>query len=298
MQEQPAESRHKAGFVNILGNPNVGKSTLMNALVGEKLSIVTPKAQTTRHRILGLVNGEDYQIVYSDTPGIVKPSYRLHETMLKTVKSAFTDADVLLYMIEPHNAEEKDAEISEKLRKTKIPVLLLINKIDLAKPGEVETLIAEWQQKLPNAGIYAISALHRFNLESVLPWILDKLPFSPPYYPKDELTDRSERFFVAEIIREKIFMNYKQEIPYSCEVAIDSFREEEKIIRIQATIYVLRESQKGILIGNKGEALKRTGTDARLDIEKFLGKKVFLEMFVKESKDWRNTENKLKEFGY
>lgn len=289
---------HKAGFVNILGNPNVGKSTLMNALVGEKLSIISPKVQTTRHRILGIVNGDDYQVVYSDTPGILKPSYRLHETMLRTVKTALTDADVLIYMTELHDEAEINSEILNKLQKTKVPLLLLVNKVDLAKPGETEARIISLQATFPSAEIYAISALHRFNVESVSGRVLELIPVCPPYFPKDELTDRSERFFASEIIREKIFLNYKQEIPYSCEVVVDAFREEEKIIRIAATIYVMRDSQKGILIGNKGSALKKTGTQARLDIEKFFGKKVFLELFVKESHDWRNADKKLKEFGY
>ena len=289
---------HRAGFVNILGNPNVGKSTLMNALVGQKLSIVSPKVQTTRHRIMGIVNGDDYQIVYSDTPGILKPSYKLHETMLKSVKTALTDADVMIYITDINENFEKNEEVMKKLQKTSVPVLLLINKIDLAAAGQVEKMIPEWQAILPNAQIFAISALKSFNLDGLFNRILELLPESPPYFPKEDLSDRTERFFVSEIIREKIFFNYREEIPYSCEVVVESFEEENTIIRIGAVIYVARDSQKGIIIGNKGAALKKTGTQARLDMEKFLGKKVFLQLLVKESKDWRNIDKKLKEFGY
>jgi GTP-binding protein Era len=289
---------HRAGFVNILGNPNVGKSTLMNALVGQKLSIVSPKVQTTRHRIMGIVNGEDYQIVYSDTPGILKPSYKLHETMLKSVKTALTDADILIYITDINETFEKNEEVMKKLKKTSVPVLLLINKIDLAAADQVEKMIPEWQAILPNSQVFAISALKSFNLDGLLARIQELLPESPAYYPKDDLSDRNERFFVSEIIREKIFFNYREEIPYSCEVVVESFEEENTIIRIAAIIYVARDSQKGIIIGNKGAALKKTGTQARLDMEKFLGKKVFLQLLVKESKDWRNVEKKLKEFGY
>jgi GTPase len=290
--------KHRAGFVNILGNPNVGKSTLMNALVGQKLSIVSPKVQTTRHRIMGIVNGEDYQIVYSDTPGILKPSYKLHDLMLKSVKTALSDADIMIYITDINENFEKNEEVMKNLRKTSVPVLLLINKIDLAAAGQVEKMIPEWQLILPNAQIFAISALKSFNLDGLLIRIQELLPESPAYFPKDDLSDRTERFFVSEIIREKIFFNYREEIPYSCEVVVESFEEENTIIKISAIIYVARDSQKGIIIGNKGAALKKTGTQARLDIEKFLGKKVFLQLLVKESKDWRDVDKKLKEFGY
>jgi len=247
---------------------------------------------------MGIVNGEDYQIVYSDTPGILKPSYKLHETMLKSVKTALTDADVMLYITDINENFEKNEDVMNNLRKTSVPVLLLINKIDIAAPGQVEKMIPEWQAILPQAEIFAISALQAFNLDGLLRRIQELLPESPAYYPKDDLSDRTERFFVSEIIREKIFFNYREEIPYSCEVVVETFEEENAIIRIGAVIYVARDSQKGIIIGNKGAALKKTGTQARLDIERFLGKKVFLQLLVKESKDWRNIDKKLKEFGY
>jgi len=288
---------HKAGFVNIIGNPNVGKSTLMNALVGEKLSIITPKAQTTRHRIMGIVSGDDYQIVFSDTPGILEPHYKLHESMMKYIDSAFQDADLFILVTEISENFENN-NVLEQLNKSKVPVLVLVNKIDLSEQEAVEMLLAEWKKKLSNAEIMPVSALHKFNMEKVLDWIIANLPENPPYYSKEELTDRPQKFFVSEIIREKIFLNYSQEIPYCTEVEIDTYKEEETIIRIRAIIYVSRDSQKGIIIGNKGEALKKVGTQARIDIEEFLEKKVFLELFVKVSKDWRNNENQLKKFGY
>jgi GTPase len=289
---------HKAGFINIIGNPNVGKSTLMNILVGEKLSIVTPKMQTTRHRILGIVNGEDYQIVYSDTPGILKPSYRMQDAMVRSVKAAISDADIILYVTDVVETPDKNEEVLNKLARLSTPVILLINKIDLSDAEKVEALRQQWQAYLPRAEILAISALHGFNVEGIFGRVMELLPESPPFYPKDELTDKSERFFVSEIIREKILLYYKKEIPYSVEVAVEEFLEEEKIIRIRALIFVMRDSQKGIIIGKSGSALKKTATSARLDIEKFFGRKVFLEIQVKVDKDWRNQDNSLKRFGY
>jgi GTP-binding protein Era len=289
---------HKAGYVNIIGNPNVGKSTLMNVLVGERLSIITSKAQTTRHRILGIVNGEDFQILFSDTPGIIKPAYELQESMMDFVKSAFEDADVLLFMIEVGEKELKDDAFFNKLKNTKTPVILLINKIDLSNQQEVEEKIAFWQEKLPQAIIYPISALNNFNIENVLHKIIELLPESPAYFPKDQLTDKPERFFVNETIREKILMHYKKEIPYSVEIETEEFFEDEKIIRIRSVIMVERETQKGIIIGHKGSALKRVGTEARKDLEKFFNKKIFLELYVKVNKDWRKNNQQLKRFGY
>lgn len=289
---------HKAGFVNIIGNPNVGKSTLMNAFVGEKLSIITSKAQTTRHRILGIVNGDDFQMVYSDTPGILKPNYKLQKAMMRFVDTAISDADVILYVTDVVETFDKNDDYIQKIQRTEIPVLLLINKIDLTQQDELEKIVEKWQEKLPNAIIFPVSALTKFNVEPVFKRILEILPESPPYFPKGELTDKTERFFVQEIIREKIFLNYKKEIPYSVEVNVEEFIEEEKIIRIRAIIYVARDSQKGIIIGHKGAALKRVGTQARLDIEAFFEKKVFLETHVKVLKDWRDKEKSLKSFGY
>jgi GTP-binding protein Era len=289
---------HKAGFVNIIGYPNVGKSTLMNALVGEKLSIITSKAQTTRHRIMGIVNSDDFQIVYSDTPGIVRnPSYKMHEFMNKFIETALIDADVVLLMTEPGLKFEEQAVI-EKLQNLNTPVLLVINKIDLSNQENINTEITYWQNKLPKADVVPISALESFNINKVFDLIIDQLPVSPPYYDKEEFTTRSVRFFVAEIIREKILMNYKKEIPYSVEVAVESFKEEEKITRIAATIFVSRESQKAIILGHQGRSIKKTATEARIDIEDFIGKKVFLETTVKVKKDWRDNENVLKHFGY
>ncbi len=289
---------HRAGFVNIIGNPNVGKSTLMNAFVGEKLSIITSKAQTTRHRILGIVNGEDFQMIYSDTPGILKPNYKLQQHMMKFVDAALSDADIIIYVTDVVESFDKNEEYLEKVKKTNTPVLLLINKIDLSQQEKLEQLVALWKEHVPQAEIFPVSATEKFNIDSVLKRILELLPISPPYFPKDELTDKTERFFVQEIIREKIFLNYQKEIPYSCEVNVEEFKEEEHIIKIRAQIYVTRETQKGILIGHKGSALKKTGTAARIDIEAFFEKKVFLELHVKVLKDWRDKEQNLKYFGY
>lgn len=289
---------HRAGYVNITGKPNVGKSTLMNAMVGEKLSIITSKAQTTRHRIHGIVNAPDYQIIFSDTPGILDPGYKLQESMLRAVRSALTDADVLIYMTEMGDIPDPEDSFIRKLSKVKVPVLLVINKIDLSDQEKVMEFIESWEKLLPAAEIIPISALEKFNIDLVFKRILHHLPESPPYYPKDALTDKSERFFAGEIIREKILLHYKQEIPYAVEVEIESFREEPKLLRIDAMIYVERESQKGILIGNEGKALKRVGREARLDMESFFQKKVFLQLRVKVKKEWRNSEHQIKKFGY
>ena len=289
---------HKAGFVNIIGNPNVGKSTLMNALVGERLSIITSKAQTTRHRILGIVNTEDYQIVFSDTPGIIKPAYELQESMMDFVKSAFEDADVLVYMVEIGETELKDEAFFQKISKTKIPVLLLLNKIDRSNQQELEKAVTFWSEKLPNARIIPISALQHFNIDVVMAEILAVLPECPPYFPKDQLTDKPERFFVNETIREKILMHYKKEIPYAVEIETESFKEDDNIIRIRSVIMVERETQKGILIGHKGKSLKKVGTEARKDLEKFFGKKIFLDLYVKVNKNWRSSNRELRRFGY
>ncbi|MFL0100461.1 GTPase Era [Tenacibaculum maritimum] len=289
---------HKAGFVNIIGNPNVGKSTLMNALVGEKLSIITPKAQTTRHRILGIVNGENHQIIFSDTPGILNPAYELQASMMDFVKSAFNDADILIYMVEIAEKELKNEAFFKKIINSKIPVILLLNKIDKSTQGEVEEKIAYWRNKVPNAFVYVISALEKFNIEAVFSKITELLPISPPFYPKDQLTDKPERFFVNEKIREKILTHYKKEIPYSVEVETESFIEEKEIIKIRAVIMVERDTQKGIIIGHKGSAIKRVGTEARKDLEFFFDKKVFMELYVKVNKNWRSNKNQLKRFGY
>ncbi len=288
----------KSGFVNIIGNPNVGKSTLMNEMVGERLSIITAKAQTTRHRILGIVNGENFQIVFSDTPGIVKPVYKLHENMLRFVRTALSDADVILYVTDVVETPDKNLNFVEKIRKSSAPVIVAINKTDLATPESLEILSAQWKEMLPDASLIQISALLKHNLNDLFALILERLPEGPVYYPEESLTDRPERFFVSEIIREKIFLNYKKEIPYSCEVVIDSFRESEDMVRINAIIHVMRDTQKGIIIGHKGGALKKTGIDARLDIEKFLGTKVYLGLQVKVAQDWRNKDKILKKFGY
>ncbi len=289
---------HKAGFVNIIGNPNVGKSTLMNALVGEKLSIITPKAQTTRHRILGIVNDENYQVVFSDTPGILEPAYELQSSMMDFVKAAFEDADVLVYMVEMGEKALKNEAFFKRIIHSKTPVLLLLNKIDKSDQQTVEEQLAFWSEKVPNANLYLISALEKFNLEAVLQKIIELLPESPAFYPKDQLTDKPERFFVNEKIREKILTHYKKEIPYAVEVDTEDFVEEEKIVRIRSVIMVERETQKGILIGHKGTALKRVGTEARKDLEKFFDKKVFLELYVKVNKNWRSDKQQLKRFGY
>lgn len=290
---------HKSGFVNIIGNPNVGKSTLMNALIGEKLSIITSKAQTTRHRILGIVNGENFQIVYSDTPGILKPDYKLQESMLRFVNSALSDADIILYITDVIEKTDKNPDYLYKLKKQKVPIIVIINKIDLLndKAGIIN-LEKYWRSIFPDSEIMTISATEKTNLDILFEKILELLPEGPEYYPKDTLTDKTERFFVSEIIREKIIINYRKEIPYSVEIEVESFKEEENIIRIRAVIYVARDSQKGILIGHKGKMLKKTGTEAREEIERFLNKKVYLELFVKVSKDWRNHEKQLKKFGY
>jgi len=289
---------HKAGFVNIIGNPNVGKSTLMNAFVGEKLSIITSKAQTTRHRILGIVNGENFQVVLSDTPGIIKPAYELQESMMDFVKSAFEDADVLVYMVEVGEKELKDEAFFNKITNAKIPVLLLLNKIDVSNQQQLEEQALLWSEKVPNAEIFPISALEGFQVENVFNRIIELLPESPPFYPKDQLTDKPERFFVNEKIREKILMHYKKEIPYAVEVDTEEFFEEEKIIKIRSVIMVERETQKGIIIGHKGSALKRVGMEARKDLEKFFDKKIHLELFVKVNKNWRSNQKQLKRFGY
>ncbi|MDR9458018.1 MAG: GTPase Era [Salegentibacter sp.] len=289
---------HKAGFVNIIGNPNVGKSTLMNAFVGEKLSIITSKAQTTRHRILGIVNGEDFQMILSDTPGIIKPAYQLQESMMSFVKSAFEDADVLIYMVEIGEQELKDEAFFDQIIQAKIPVLLLLNKIDKSNQEELESQVALWTEKVPNAEIFPISALEGFNVAEVFNRIIELLPEAPPFYPKDTLTDKPERFFVNEIIREKILMHYKKEIPYSVEIDTQEFFEEEKIIRMRSVIMVERDTQKGIIIGHKGAALKRVGVEARKDLEKFFGKQVHLELYVKVNKNWRSDQRQLKRFGY
>ena len=289
---------HKSGFVNIIGNPNVGKSTLMNALVGEKISIITSKSQTTRHRIMGIVNGDDFQIVYSDTPGILKPNYKLQEKMMGFVGTALVDADIILYITDVVETMDKHQQFIDKLYKTDIPVLLLINKIDLTTQEKLEELVETWGKILPKAQILPISALNKFNIDQVFKRIMELLPESPPYYPKDAFTDKTERFFVSEIIREKVLLNYQKEIPYSVEIEVEEFNDSESLLRIRATIHVTRPSQKGIIIGHKGQALKKTGTEARIDIEDFFGKKVFLELFVKVSKDWRDKDRALRNFGY
>jgi GTPase len=289
---------HKAGFVNIIGCPNVGKSTLMNALVGERLSIITSKAQTTRHRIMGIVSGDNYQIVFSDTPGIIKPLYKLQEKMMQFVITAFTDADLFLLITDVFEDIQLEESYLSKLQKTNTPILLLINKIDIATQQQLEEKLLVWKEKLPKAEIIAISALKKFNIDRIMGRIIDMLPEADAFYNKEEFTDKPERFFVSEIIREKILLNYKKEIPYSVEAVVNSFKEEEKIIKIQVDILVERDSQKGIIIGDKGSALKRVGTQARKDMEVFFKKQIFLELFVKVDKDWRNNENRLKNFGY
>lgn len=289
---------HKAGFVNIIGNPNVGKSTLMNAFVGEKLSIITSKAQTTRHRILGIVNGDHFQMVLSDTPGIIKPAYELQNSMMCAVNSAFEDADLLIYMVEIGEKELKDTAFFKKIINTKTPVLLLLNKIDLSNQEQLESHAALWQSKVPNAEFYPISALTGFNIKNVFNRLLELLPESPAYFPKDQLTDKPERFFVNEKIREKILIHYKKEIPYAVEVDTEEFFEEEKIIRIRSVIMVERETQKGIIIGHKGSALKRVGVESRKDLENFFDKQVHLELYVKVNKNWRSNQQQLRRFGY
>jgi len=287
---------HKAGFVSIIGKPNVGKSTLMNQMVGEKLSIITSKAQTTRHRIMGIINGKDFQIVYSDTPGILKPEYELHQSMMRFVNASLDDADVVLLVADLY--EKIDEELLNKLKKVEVPVILIINKSDLAKGTQLDDKINYWKEHVKYDDIIVISALLGEHIDKVFDGIVSKLPIHPPYFPKDQLTDKPERFFAAEIIREKIFLNYKKEVPYSCEVVVSEFIEDDVIIRIRGEIYVERKSQRGILIGNKGAALKKVGTEARLDMEEFFGKKVFLATHVKVEPDWRKKDKKLKGFGY
>ncbi|MDR2008977.1 MAG: GTPase Era [Bacteroidales bacterium] len=289
---------HRSGFVNIIGNPNVGKSTLMNELVGERISIITSKSQTTRHRILGIVSGNDFQIVYSDTPGIIKPHYKLQEKMMSFVVSSFEDADIFLYVTDVVETPSKNIEYIEKLKKVKVPVLCLINKIDLASGEQIEELRNFWKENLPDAEIFEISALNKVNTDKVFDKIFALLPEGEAWFPKDQLTDKTERFIVSEIIREKILQNYQKEIPYSSEVVVEEFKEEEQIIRIKAVIIVERQTQKGIIIGHKGSSLKKTATEARLEMEKFFGKKIFLECFVKVKKDWRNNDFNLRDFGY
>ena len=289
---------HRSGFINIIGNPNVGKSTLMNNLVGEKLSIITSKAQTTRHRILGIVNGDNFQLIFSDTPGIIKPSYELQDSMMDFVKSALEDADVLLYMLEIGEKSIKDSEVHDKIQSAKIPTIILLNKIDLSTQEDIKNQINIWSNQYPDTEIYPVSALNNFNTEKVINRIIELIPESPPYFPKDQLTDKPERFFVNEKLREKILLYYNKEIPYSVEVQTEEFKEEESIIRIRSLILVERESQKGIIIGHNGVALKKIGSKARIDLEKFFGKKIFIELHVKVSKNWRSNSNELRKFGY
>ena len=290
--------KHRAGFVNIIGNPNVGKSTLMNALVGEKLSIVTAKAQTTRHRIMGIVNGDDWQIVYSDTPGILRPNYRLQQNMLNFVDTAIGDADIILYVTDVVEKQDKNEEYIAKLRNVECPVILVINKIDISTQEHVMDLIGWWQEQLPKAEILPASAQEKFNLDNIFDAILEKLPEAPAWYDKDTFTDKNMRFFASEILREKIFLNYSQEVPYCCEVEIEEFKEGSERYDISAVIYVMRESQKGIIIGKGGQSLKKTGTQARLEMEDFLQKKIFLRIFVKVDPDWRENKKELRRFGY
>ena len=289
---------HKAGFVNIVGNPNVGKSTLMNRLVGEKISIITSKSQTTRHRIKGIVNTDDYQIVFSDTPGVVKPSYKMQEYVLESSKSSLVDADIILYVTDVVENIEKNLDFIDKVNKSDIPVLLVINKIDLTTQEKLEALFDKWKSLIPRAEIFPLSATENFNVDNLYKRIVELLPEGEPFFPKDELTDLPSRFFVNEIIREKILQYYDKEVPYSVEVEVEEFKEDDKRINIMAVIYVERSSQKGIIIGSQGEALKKVGTQARLDIEAFFGKKVFLNLYVKVLKDWRNKDSELKNFGY
>lgn len=289
---------HKSGFVNIIGSPNVGKSTLMNVLVGERLSIITSKAQTTRHRIMGIVNGEDFQIVYSDTPGVLKPNYKLQESMMEFVNTALQDADIILFVTDIYEDIKIEEKVLHKIKNTSAHVLLLVNKIDLSTQEKLEEKVQYWKNEVPKAEVIPVSALEKFNVSYVFDRILALLPESPGFYDKDQLTDKPERFFVSEIIREKILTNYKKEIPYSVEVVVEAFKNEEKIIKIRAEIMVVRDSQKGIIIGHQGKALKKVGTEARKDMEEFFQKQVFLELFVKVNKDWRDSDTQLKRFGY
>ena len=289
---------HRSSFVNIIGNPNVGKSSLTNSLLGHKLSIITSKAQTTRHRILAILNEENYQLVISDTPGIIKPAHKLHETMMDFVSLTTEDADILLYVVEYKDHTLKDEKLFSKIKKINIPVILVINKIDLINQDKLNDELDFWKLKLPNAETWPISVKESFNIDKLLERLVELSPESPPFFPKDQLTDRNERFFVNEIIREKILLNYKKEVPYSVEVLTEEFKEDENIIRIRSIIYVERPTQKGILIGHKGSAIKNLGTVSRIDLEKFFSKKVFLDLHVKVNKNWRSDENKLKQFGY
>ena len=289
---------HKAGFVNIVGNPNVGKSTLMNLLVGERISIATFKAQTTRHRIMGILNTDEAQIVFSDTPGVLKPNYKLQEAMLRFSRSALRDADVLLYVTDMVESPEKNSDFIAEVRKLDVPILVLINKIDLSNQEALIKKVEQWHEIIPEAEILPISALAKFNVDAVMRRIMELLPESPPYFEKDALTDKPARFFVTEIIREKILLHYDKEIPYVCEAAVEYFKEKDGSIYIKALIYVERDSQKGIIIGREGTALKRVATDARRELEKFFGKKIFLEIYVKVDKDWRNSDKQLRRFGY
>jgi GTP-binding protein Era len=289
---------HKAGYVNIIGNPNVGKSTLMNALLGEQLSITTPKAQTTRHRILGIYNEEELQIVFSDTPGVIKPAYALQESMMDFVRTTFEDADVFLYMIEPGEKELKDPDLFQKLKQSSVPLLVLVNKIDKTTQEELEQVVDYWAQQFPEAQVLPISALNNFNIDTLLDTLKSLLPASPPFFDKENLSDRDERFFVSEMVREQILLHYKKEIPYSVEVRVEAFKEDEKIIRIQSVIYVERDSQKGIIIGHQGKKIKQVGIGARRRMEAFFKKQIHLELFVKVDKEWRSKEDQLKKFGY
>lgn len=289
---------HKSGFVNILGNPNVGKSTLMNTLVGEKLSIVTPKVQTTRHRIMGIVSGEDFQIVYSDTPGILTPRYKLQESMMDFVHTALTDADLILYITDVTEKNAWEGDYIRKIKESGVPVVTAVNKIDLSNQQELEEIAVKWREVFPGSDVIPISAIRNFNVDVLLKAILNKIPESPAYFPKEQLTDKYERFFASEIIREKIFLNYRKEIPYSCEVEIESFKDEPEILKISATIHIARESQKGIIIGHKGSMLRKTGTEARIDMEEFFKKKIYLDLRVRVTKDWREKPVTLKRFGY
>jgi GTPase len=289
---------HKSGFVNILGNPNVGKSTIMNSLVGEKLSIITSKAQTTRHRIMGIVNSDDFQIVYSDTPGILKPQYEMQKSMMNYVNIALTDADMIIYVTDVKEFNHKRSEYVEKIKGSGVPSIIAINKIDLTNQDNLEKVVESWHLSFPDSPIIPVSAIKGFNLDILLSAVLSKLPEAPPFFPKDQLTDKYERFFASEIIREKILVNYKKEIPYSVEIEIESFKEEKDLIKIRALIHVIRDSQKGIIIGHKGSMLKKVGTEARIDMEDFFGRRVFLELYVKVSSDWRDKPLMLKRFGY
>ena len=289
---------HRSGFVNIIGNPNVGKSTLMNALVGEKLSIVTAKAQTTRHRIMGIVNGEDWQIVYSDTPGILKPNYRLQENMMKFVNGAIGDADIILYVTDTVETSDKNEDYVSRLNDLECPVIVVINKIDISDQTRVKELMTWWQEHVPAATVIPASASEKFNMESIIDAVVSRLPVCPPWFDKDAFTDKSLRFFASEIIREKILLNYKEEIPYCCEVGIETFKEGSERYDIGAVIYVMRESQKGIIIGKQGASLKKVGTQARIEMEDFFQKKVFLSIYVKTDPDWRESRNELRKFGY